>query len=103
MQRDKVYRRYQRERKINNVRKWMEAHWHYGFAHYEPEARRAHLHEQALRRHAAPKMCSRWCCGNPRKHFGSETIQEYRNKIACNEVFDEENIRSKIHIRKRRY
>lgn len=26
-----------------------------------------------------PKPCSCYCCGNPRKHFRSETIQERRS------------------------
>ena len=24
------------------------------------------------------KPCSKWCCGNPRRHFGKKTIQELR-------------------------
>jgi hypothetical protein len=25
-----------------------------------------------------PKLCSRYCCGNPRRHFGERTVQERR-------------------------
>jgi len=31
-----------------------------------------------------PKLCSSWCCGNPRKWFGQPTIQEMR-KIEATE------------------
>lgn len=103
MQRDIVYRRYQRERKIEKVRSWMEAHWHYGYASMGVEERREQLHELALKRHSAPKACSCWCCGNPRTQFGDVTIQEKKAKFSCIEALAEEDIRSKVFIRKRKY
>jgi len=30
-----------------------------------------------------PRPCSAWCCGNPRRHFGTPTMQERRAALAA--------------------
>lgn len=36
-----------------------------------------------------PARCSRFCCGNPRKHFNELTLQEIKNLYNFNEGLEE--------------
>ena len=88
MQRDRSWRRAQRERVIANVRNWMRSrHFYTGGTASNEEA-----DEQCARwaryRHSARADCSGYCCGNPRKWFGELTMAERRADDAAMEDFE---------------
>jgi len=94
--RNRAWRRAQRERKIAEVKTWM-TRTVFGRVETKDEQLKR-IHEWSLRRHSSPQTCSRYCCGNPRKHFGTLTEQEVRNNYHCAEEYSEYNIRKDFHI-----
>ncbi len=108
MQRNRAWRRSQREKRIRTV--YERVHAQDWFAHliggadsrpfeeYVAEQRR-----YALRNHSFRKACSGWCCGNPRKHFGTLTHQELRFDYHCVEEFQEHNIRKDFQLGNNRW
>lgn len=104
MHRDREWRRYQRQRKIQKVYEWMrDRNWYIWSNPTDDVNRHAELMRTAKARHSAPKTCSGWCCGNPRTHWDSDTLAERRFLFECAEEFDEYDIRKKFNIRKDRW
>jgi hypothetical protein len=103
MQRDRAWRRSQRERKIKKVYSWIHAYnWNW-FKYQTFEESQAEHMQQARRRHKATHPCSGWCCGNPRAHFGSQTLAEQRFIISCEEIYDELEIRVDFQTTRKRW
>lgn len=75
-------RRHHHQRMIDKVKKfrWLQPE----FWHGSEESREDHIRKMAETRHP----CSCHMCGNPRKHWKEETVQEYRMSIK--EKFDSE-------------
>lgn len=94
MQRNRSWRRAQRENKIAEVERWM-ADWNWCFRGptWSFEERRLEIKRDARRRYTAPCKCSRYCCGNPRIHFGTKTLPEIRFDMNCEEEYNEYEIR----------
>lgn len=95
MQRNREWRRYVRERKIQQIERWMRRRdwynpWEDGALTQEEADRK--YREAAVNRHSAPKDCSCWMCGNPRKRHGTDTFKEQVFNITCKEVFAEEEL-----------
>jgi hypothetical protein len=77
MRRDRAWRRAQRLRKIERVRRWMrDRNLRSGNQVTAEESRQTYL-AWARRRHSAPACCSGFCCGNQRRHEGP-TLAELR-------------------------
>jgi len=74
--RDRSWRRAQRERAIARTRRWMKDHGWFAdpFTRWKEDVAEVHVRKNA----ATPHPCSSYCCGNPRKWFGDETLQEQR-------------------------
>lgn len=98
MQRDREWRRYVRERKIQQIERWMrDRDWFdtwlnragEDFSESEMDAR---YREAAVSRHSAPKDCSCWMCGNPRKRHGTDSLKERVFNLSCKEVYAEEEL-----------
>lgn len=104
MQRDRSWRRAQRERKIREIYEWMrDRNWYIWNNPTEDDDRHRELIRTARNRHSAPKACSGWCCGNPRKHFGAKTMSEQRFEIRCEEEFQENEVSSNFKPSKRKW
>jgi len=76
--RDRGWRRAQRARKIEAIRKWL---WNRNgrlVAYKGMDAAREEVIMWAKHRYSAPACCSGFCCGNPRRHFGELTMAERR-------------------------
>lgn len=105
MQRDRAWRRSQRERKIQNVYDWVHArNWFARLSNADKpfEDYSRDQFEYARRRASAPQTCSRWCCGNPRQN-GTTTLAEYRFDIRCEEEYQENDIRRNFNIGSKRW
>lgn len=70
MGRSRQFRRHQRKRKKAWAKRILTNN-----PMYKPEVITDHVIGLVA---ATPKRCSSWCCGNPRKWFGSVTAQEKR-------------------------
>ena len=81
VERTKAYRRHQREKYFNKAKTILTQIWGFevstGLSELDIQYRLNRLHKNR-----AP--CSRWCCGNPRKHFNEKTRQEIKQEgIKC--------------------
>lgn len=104
MHRDRAWRRAQRTRKIQKVYNWMnERNWYVWNNATDDTRRHKELMDTARKRHSAPKCCSNWCCGNPRKHYGTSRIDEIRFDLFCEEHYSENDIRKDFGIRSKRW
>lgn len=71
--RTRDYRRHQRDRKIARVAEWMRTNnLNWGYASDDE------FRDSVMRIYKHPRVCSQWCCGNPRKWFGTKTVAETR-------------------------
>ena len=104
MQRNRSWRRAQRERKIQYIYDWMKNRNWYTW-NQSPGSQHVHekLLESARHRHSSPKVCSNYCCGNPRKFFNAKTISEHRFDIYCEEEFNEFKVRATKSKNKRKW
>lgn len=104
MHRDRAWRRAQRERSIQRVYRWMRDRNWYMYNHAtDPDARHQELWQTALIRHSAPKLCSGWCCGNPRKHFDADKAEEIRFSFTCEEEYSDNDIRINFSTKRKRW
>lgn len=95
MQRDREWRRYRRERKIQQVERWMRrSDWYnpWDVRHMDSDEIDRKYREAATNRHSAPKDCSCWMCGNPRRRHGVDSLKEQVHNISCKEVYVEEQL-----------
>jgi hypothetical protein len=76
MKRTRDWRRAQRERIIARTERWMRSHGWFTtpYKRWDDEEARRHVRVNAR----TPHPCSSHCCGNPRKWFGTKTLQEVR-------------------------
>lgn len=102
MHRNRAWRRNQRQKKIREVYDWVHAqNWFARIVSGPGIPFDEYVGEQidyARKRAGSPKPCSGWCCGNPRTHFGTKTLTEFRFDISCEEEYDEHNIRRNFNI-----
>lgn len=104
MHRDRAWRRSQREKKIQRVYTWMrDRNWYMWRAATDSVYRHEELMKTARARHSAPKSCSGWCCGNPRKHFGTDDLNEIRFSFSCEEQYSENSLRKDFGKRSKRW
>jgi hypothetical protein len=68
--RNRQYRRHQRDRKKRVAQKMLLNNWGWG----DSDITVAVIGKMAT----TPKMCSSYCCGNPRKWFNEATVQQRR-------------------------
>lgn len=95
--RDREWRRAQRDRKIREVYEWMRSRNWFGYNMGKSE-RHKKLMEAARVRHSAPRGCSCWMCGNPRK-YGANTKAERKFGFYCKEEFEDAKIRVKFNTK----
>lgn len=77
---DRAYRRAQRDR----LKQKRKNYW--GYPYQYPD----HFEKMSVDNLGkivdTPHPCSKYCCGNPRKHFGHRTLQEV--KFSCEPLED---------------
>lgn len=78
---------YQRLQIANGIARKMFKNYH---GKFPEEIRRRDLYHPSVegifglyRKTKVP--CSKWCCGNPRRHFGELTVQERKANISFEE------------------
>ena len=79
----RALRRHHRQRRIKaEYKKWIR------LCNFDEEQ----TTRTALRLHSRRTPCSCCGCGNPRKHFGIQTLSETRTEISTKEQFAEQNL-----------
>jgi len=74
----RAYRRWRRALKIRKAERIKKENRQLGSGRVIEHWRGYTVHEAAARRADNMSVCSNFCCGNPRKHFGQRTVQEQR-------------------------
>jgi hypothetical protein len=88
MHRTRDWRRAQRQKAMQHLIAWMKE-----YPHYHKLGEAIKLHHRVVRMTDNPQSCSCWVCGNPRKWFKDQTIQEIKSEITCHEIQKEEGVR----------